>query len=207
MDELFSTFNDPAGTFGKADLIFGIYLLFGFIRGMFRGLPRELAGLLGTVVSVFVAWKYYAPVSAFIRAHTRVESETGSTLLAYILLMLVLFIAWKTITFLLKKTLDWTCPHQLKRWGGGLLGTAKHLLVLSVVLTVVLLSGEKELTDPLIDHSALGRATQQVVPGFLHRAMPAFFPPPVSEPGDGKEPEDLNEPAEPGEVSDGPGDA
>jgi len=204
MDELFSYLKDPATSFGTADLIFGIYLLFGFIKGMFRGLPRELAGLLGTVVSLFVAWKFYSPVSAFLRTHTRVDSEAGSTLLAYLLLVLVLFIAWKTITFLLKKTLDWTCPNQLKRWGGALLGTTKHLLVLSVGLTAVLLSGHEELTEQLINKSALGRATQRVVPEFLHQAMPAVFPPPATQP---EAPADPDKPDESGEGPDGSGDA
>jgi membrane protein required for colicin V production len=195
MDALLTYLNDPTTPFGPADLVFGLYLAYGAIRGLFRGLPAELAGLLGTGVTVFTAWKFYNPVSQFIRSHTRLESPAGSSLLAYLLLILTLFIAWKGITFLLRKTLDWTCPAQLRRIGGLLLGSAKSLLVISALLTAVLLSGHEVLTTHLITQSALGRATQQVVPEVLHHNLPGLFPAP---PGT---------PSEPAETEDGSGDA
>ena len=127
------------------------------------------------------------------------ESETGSDLLAYLLLVLTLLLVWKLITLLLRKTLDWTCPTQLRRWGGGLVGAAKGLLILAMALTAVDLSGHEPLRKPLVEESALGRATREFMPGILHRILPGVFP----------APEDPPQPAdpEPEASADGSGDA
>jgi membrane protein required for colicin V production len=208
MDALITYLENPDTPLGLADLIWIGYLLYGFIRGTFRGLPRELAGLLGTGVSLYCGWKFYGPVSAFIRSHTRLESETGSSLLAYLLLLLSFFLAWKLITLALKKTLDWTCPSQLQQWGGGVLGITKALIILTVILTAVNLSGFENARTPLIRRSWFGRTTQQVVPVFLHDTFPALFPEPVQDSIEELEipPESQPEPQpEPEQETDGSG--
>ncbi|GEM_PF-1344080 len=199
MNEIVDYFKDPATPLGPIDMVWILYLGYGLIRGMFRGLPKELAGMLGTLTTLYCSWRFYGPVSSTIRAYTRVESEIASGLLAYGLLVLTLLVGWKVITLLLRKTLDLTCPEQLQRWGGGFLGLSKALLVVCVILTAVNLSGQDPLREELILNSWFGRTTQRVIPVALHDAMPDVFPEPIdAAPADSPSPPDA---------SDGSGDA
>ena len=179
MEEFIDFFKDPATPLGPVDMIWVLYLCYGLIRGMFRGLPKELAGMLGTLTTLYCSWRFYGPVSSTIRETTRVESEIASELLAYGLLVLTLLISWKVITLLLLKTLDLTCPEQLQRWGGGLLGLSKATLIVCVFLTAVNLSGYDPLREELIQNSWFGRTTQRVIPVALHEALPEVFPEPI----------------------------
>lgn len=206
IEEIWEFFKDPATPLGPIDLVWIIYLIYGFLRGMFRGLPRELAGMLGTSTTLFCAWRFYGPVSEAIREQTRVESEAASSLLAYGMLVLVFLASWKLITFLLRKTLDWTCPDQLQNWGGAVLGLSKAVIIVCVILTAVNLSGHQTLRKELIQNSWFGRTTQSVIPSTLHELLPAVFPEPIYEGEDLPQPESEPE-AEPEEESDGSGDA
>jgi len=199
MEEVWQYFKDPATPLGPVDLIWILYLCIGFLRGMFRGLPRELAGMLGSAATLYCSWRFYAPISTSIRSHTRLESEMASDLLAYGLLVLTLFVGWKLITFLLRKTLDWTCPDQLQNWGGAFLGLSKAVLIVCVILTAVNLSGYEPMREELIRNSWFGRTTQSVIPGALHNLMPSVFPEPIYE--GSSEPEPVQE------ETDGSGDA
>ena len=181
MKEFINFFNDPASPLGAVDMLWVLYLCYGLIRGMFRGLPKELAGMLGTLTTLYCSWRFYGPVSSTIRDTTRVESEIASELLAYGLLVLTLLISWKVITLLLRKTLDLTCPEQLQRWGGGLLGLSKATLIVCVILTAVNLSGYDPLRDELIQNSWFGRTTQRVIPVALHETLPGVFPEPIDQ--------------------------
>ena len=101
---------DPETPYGIFDLVYGIYFIYGFIRGLFRGFPEELSQLLGTVFIFFASIKFYQPVSTFIIENTRLEDPLASKALAYLLIFLCLLLTLKFITYLIRKVLDWTCP-------------------------------------------------------------------------------------------------
>jgi hypothetical protein len=122
MDELITYLQNPETPFGVFDLVYGTYFLISFIRGLFRGLPEELSQLLGTLLIFWGGSQFYTPVSEYIISHTRLEEPAASKALAYVLIVLVFLIAWKLLTFLIRKTLDWTCPKQLRRFGGAAVG-------------------------------------------------------------------------------------
>jgi len=166
----------PDTPVGVLDAVYAGWLLYGLVRGAFRGLPGELAGLLGTVVTFIGAWKFYVPVSAFIRAHTRLEHPAGSDVLAYVLMVILFLASWKLITWLLHKALDWTCPRGLRIPGGMLLGVAKSAVVLCLLLMAVELSGHEYLKEQMIRQSWFGRQTREVIPTYLHDRLPALFP-------------------------------
>ncbi|MGA0333620.1 MAG: CvpA family protein [Kiritimatiellia bacterium] len=158
---------DPETPFGLFDLGYAVLLLYGFLRGIFRGLPEELSQLMGTVLIFFGSMYFYRPVSAFIIQHTRLEDPTASKALAYFLIFLVLMLAWKLLTFLIRKTLDWSCPKQIRRLGGALVGTAKNALLIAVVLAAVMISGHQVLKEAMIEQSWYGRQIQALLPAGI----------------------------------------
>lgn len=164
---LFDYLNDPETPFGPADLVYATYFLYAFIRGAFRGLPTELSNLLGTVLIFFGSSKFYRPVSDFIMDHTRLEDPTASKALAYLLILLVLMLTWKLVTFLIKKTLDWSCPRALKGIGGAAVGLLKSALIVGVILTLVLISGHQVLGRSLVENSWFGRQFKAIMPASI----------------------------------------
>ena len=190
---LFSYLTDPDTPFGIMDPVYTVYLMYGLVLGLFRGLPEELAQLAGTVLVLVGAHFFYRPVSAIMIEHTQLDSEEASLALAYLLLVLLIFIVWRLTTFLIRKALDWTCPKPLYRPGGALLGIAKCALILSILLTFVKLSGHSLLNEHLIRRSWLGRAVEQIIPEQAREFLPDWLLDPAA--------------PEPEEVHDGPRDA
>lgn len=179
---LVSYLQNPETPFGLMDPVYAVYLMYGLVLGLFRGLPEELAHVAGTALVAVGALFFYQPVSAVIIEHTRLEREEASLALAYLLMVLLFFITWRVLIALIKKALDWTCPQPLYRPGGALLGVAKCVLVLTVILTLVQLSGHSLLTDHLITRSWLGRAMDQVIPEQAHEVLPDWVPAPAGAP-------------------------
>lgn len=155
---------DPGTPFGVFDLIYGSYFLYALVRGAFKGLPAELSNLLGTVLIFYGSARFYHPVSTFIISHTRLDDPTASRALAYLLILLVLMIVWKLITFLIKKTLDWTCPGALKGIGGAAVGLLKSAVIVGVILTLVLISGHEVLRSAMVEESWFGRQFERMLP-------------------------------------------
>jgi uncharacterized membrane protein required for colicin V production len=164
LNTLLDYLRNPETPVGVFDLVYGCYFLFSLIRGLFRGLPEELSGLLGTLLVFWGGSRYYGPVSEFIVRHTRLEEPAASRALAYALIILLFLIAWKLLTFLIRKTLDWTCPRQLRRFGGGAVGLIKSGIIICVILAGVLLSGHQVLIDHMIGESYIGSAALNVLP-------------------------------------------
>lgn len=169
---------DPETTFGVMDPVYALYLTYGLVRGMFRGFPEEVAHLAGTILVAVGAHFFYRPVSSVMIAHTKLESEEASLALAYLLMLLLFFVVWRLITLVIKKALDWTCPKPLYRPGGALMGLAKCGLVLSLLLTLVQLSGHQTLTGPLIQRSWIGQNLEQILPEKTYEYLPDWVPSP-----------------------------
>ncbi len=173
LNPFFDYLKNPDTAFGVFDLVYGLLLIYGFIRGLFRGLPEELSQLLGTILVFFGSMKFYTPVSNTIMEYTRLEDPTASLVLSYLLIFLVLMITWKLITFVIRKALDWSCPKQLKRLGGAFVGLAKNSLLIVVVLTAVLISGHKVLRRSMIEESGFGRQVIKWLPASVVSQEPA----------------------------------
>jgi uncharacterized membrane protein required for colicin V production len=195
---LLTYLQDPDTPYGIMDPVYTLYMIYGLILGLFRGLPEELAHLVGTLLIAVGAYLFYQPVSAVMLEHTRLDSEEASLALAYLLMILFFFVAWRIIILVLKKALDWTCPKPLYRPGGAILGMGKCVLVLCVILFMAQLSGHRVLTDHLISRSWLGNTLVEFIPERAHEVLPEWIPG-AAGPG---EPEPT-----PPQAADGSGDA
>lgn len=176
MHDLWEYLLDPETPLGVMDGIYALFLLYGLIRGFFRGLAFELASLIGMVILFFGSWLGYRPVAAWLLTHTQLESQEAGQTIAYILSVGVLLIGWKLATFLVQKFLHFTLPKSIQRPGGAIFGILKSALVLCVLLLAVQISGHTQAIAWTIEDSAFGRLTQRWVPATLHRWAPEAFP-------------------------------
>ena len=174
--DLVNNLTETTSTISVVDWVFLAYLGFGLIRGFFRGLADELAGLLGTLIVFVAGWRLYRPVSDMLLEHTRMQNEVPAQALAYVLLVVLFLVAWNLLIFILKKIGTLTFPKGLNILGGGFMGLAKCAGIICILLYAVNLSGIRLLQEKLVEETWTGRATQQVVPETLNRWIPALFP-------------------------------
>lgn len=158
------------------DLLYGAILLYGVIRGLFRGFGMELAGLVCSVLVFFSAWRLYRPLAAWLLENTRLESQPAGETIAYLLTAFLIFILWKVLEVLLRKLFTLATPDALKRPGGAILGGLKSAVFLCAVLLGVMLSGREPLIQGFVDKSFFGRLTQRHVPEKLNQWFPGLLP-------------------------------
>jgi len=185
LDALLSYLRDPETPFGVMDPVYTVYLMYGGVRGLFRGFAEELSRMLGTLLVFVGAHFLYRPVSSLMIEHTRLESPEASLALAYLLMALLFLVAWKLLTLVLKKALDWTSPKQFHRVGGALTGGIQCALILGVVLTAVELSGHAFLREHLVERSWLGSQIQRLPPDSMESLLPGRQEQPESGNGSG----------------------
>ncbi len=161
------------------DILFVLYLFFGLIRGVFRGLALELAGLLGSGLIFFGAWRFYIPLSEWLLQNTRLESQETGRLMSYILVVIVGLVLWQVIMLLLKKIFTIAVPSVLQRPGGAVLGLLKCAVILCVLLLAVNLTPFEDTKNTLLQNSAFARFTQHWVPEKIERWFPGLLPEPL----------------------------
>jgi len=162
--------------FGLMDGVYALFILYGLIRGVFRGLALELAGLLGSVLIFFGAWRFYLPFAEWLLTNTRLESQKTGEIMAYLLAVLVCFLVWQLLFLLLGKFFAFAVPKVLQRPGGAVLGALKCAVTLCVLLLAVNLTPFETLKQWLVTDSAFGRATQQRVPETIEKWFPGLLP-------------------------------
>ena len=186
---------DPETPLGMLDPVYGTFIVYGLVRGLFLGLPEEVARVVGTFLVVFGSRIFYQPVSEALIDRTQLESEQVSFALAYLLLALLFFVVWRLLILITRKALDWTFPDLTHRPGGAIVGFAKSTLILCVVLTIVQLTSVAGLQKHMIDRSWIGRTLSPFLPKTLEELPQDWLP--------GSEVPDTP----PAPVEDGSGDA
>lgn len=114
------------------DIVFCVILGFLGIRGIFRGLVKEVASILGLVLGFVLANSYYTQLSPLLAPHL------GGPGLANLAAYLGIFLGTLTAVFLLasliRKILKLIMLGWLDSIGGGALGLFKGALMCSIIV-------------------------------------------------------------------------
>jgi membrane protein required for colicin V production len=117
------------------DIIIASLLLFGFIRGIFKGLFVEIASLLALVAGVYGAIHFSYFVGNFLAQKVSWD-EKFVTLISFTITFAIIVLVIALIGKLLTKIADFASLGLLNKILGGLFGLLKIALILSVVLIV-----------------------------------------------------------------------
>jgi membrane protein required for colicin V production len=133
------------------DIIVVVILAYCIIRGVFRGLLKELSSIIGVFGGFYAAYTYYAVAA---RPLSKWISHTGylnlvSFIIIFCIVFLVISILGVVINYLLKLAfLGW-----FDRLAGALFGAVKGILIVSVLLialTAFLPKGSPFIKDSLL---------------------------------------------------------
>lgn len=117
------------------DIILAALLLFGFIRGLFKGLFVEVASLVAFVLGVYGAIHFSGFAAGFLESKVDWEERTINIVafaITFVVIVLTIGLAGKALT----KLADFAALGIINKLAGGIFGALKIGLILSVILIV-----------------------------------------------------------------------
>ena len=117
------------------DIILAALLLFGFIRGLSKGLFVEVASLVALVLGVYGAIHFSYFASEILESKVDWNEKTINIIafaITFVVIVLVISLAGKALT----KLADFAALGIINKLAGGVFGAVKIGLILSVLLIV-----------------------------------------------------------------------
>jgi len=151
------------------DIIISILLLFGFIRGILKGLFVELASIVALVAGVYGAIHFSDYAANFLEKYVSWKTEYIYILefaITFIVIVLVITLIGKALT----KVADLTALGLLNKILGGLFGILKVGFILSILITFF---SKLNNTIPFIEEETLDKS---VLYNPVKKIAPTIFP-------------------------------
>lgn len=154
------------------DIILAALLLFGFIRGIMKGLFVELASLVSLVAGVYGAIHFSYFVGNFLQDQVDWD-ERYISIVAFAVTFVVIVIAISLLGKLFTKIADFASLGLLNKLIGGVFGALKVGLILSVLLIVfdklnsTIPFVNKENTEESILYKHVKDLAPMIFPNFL----------------------------------------
>lgn len=118
------------------DVVFGAIALFLLVRGLFRGLLREVLSTAGVVGAWWLAGRYGQAVGKYAEAY--VDGPGLAGFVGYLAVFFAVMLGVKFVTWLVAKVLQASPAAWIDIPGGGLVGLAKGWLLCCVILAGLL---------------------------------------------------------------------
>ena len=156
------------------DLLMITIFAYGLIRGVFRGLVREMASIVGVLGGFYAAYTYYPQVAKLVSAW--ITNPAYRNILSYLALFTLVVIIVGILAVVIKYLLNIAYLGWVDRVSGALFGAIKGILVIGVifiVLTAFLPKG-----SPFIKNSTLAphvATVSEVMATVLSKEMKTNF--------------------------------
>lgn len=115
------------------DLVFGVIIIVVAIMGAFKGFVRQIVGLLSIFAGVWCAFKFSSWAAMKVQQWCHAGERTMYIACFIIIVVLVILLGWLLARFI-EKILKITTLGWLNRLLGAILGAAKIILLLSVIV-------------------------------------------------------------------------
>lgn len=111
------------------------FLGYGFFRGIFRGLIKEVFGILGLLAGIVIGYFFSEDLSRVLLDLELFDSSWAKPV-AFFALFLTVLVLFRLMAYLLSETLSWASLGAVNAFLGGLFGMAKWGMILTVVLVL-----------------------------------------------------------------------
>ncbi len=119
------------------DVILLIFMAYFTIRGIFRGLIKELIIILALVLGYIVAITFYEQGAILLFKNFHDFPKAGARILSFFLIFLAVNISLRILGSFLEKIIKFAFLQPLNRIGGGVFGLIKSLFFLSIVVFII----------------------------------------------------------------------
>jgi len=154
---------------GIFDIIIAVILVFGFIRGLMKGLFVEVASLVSLVAGVYGAIHFSYFVGDFLQAKVSWK-ESYITLVSFAVTFALIVLVISLLGKLFTKLADFAYLGWINKALGGVFGALKLALILSVILMVF---DKFNNTIPFIDKS---EKESSILYEPVRKLAPLLFP-------------------------------
>lgn len=117
------------------DIIIAVILIFGFIRGLMKGLFVEIASLVALVAGVYGAIHFSYFVGDYLQTKVSWE-ESYITLVSFAITFAIIVLAISLLGKLLTKLADFAFLGWINKILGGVFGALKIALIFSVIILI-----------------------------------------------------------------------
>lgn len=152
------------------DIFFAAAMAIGAVRGMLRGLSRELADLVRVLGAFLAAYFLYRPLAALLIEKSRL-SDVASAIVAFLLVLLAAFLVLTLLHILLSKFMQFAFKGPLERLGGLLSGLLKGAVFASVVVLLLGFWPHPAFRKAVREDSYCGRWLTASYPGVYSRLV------------------------------------
>lgn len=118
------------------DVIVLVIISFCMIRGYFKGLIREISGIIGVVVGFYGANTYYQLLTPYLE--TLIKTPAARSLICFLVLFCGILILIGLLAALIRKFLSLVFLGWVDRFFGLVFGTAKGGLIVSVLFIMMM---------------------------------------------------------------------
>jgi membrane protein required for colicin V production len=132
------------------DILVAVILSYSLIRGLFRGLVKELASIIGVLGGFFAAYFFYGAAAGHLSG--MVSNPAYRNILAFMVIFCSVVILVNLLAVVIKYVLNIVFLGWLDRLGGVAFGVVKGVLIVSVlflVLTAFLPKGTPLIKDSM----------------------------------------------------------
>lgn len=152
--------------FNLLDIFAAVYLLFGLLRGLKRGLSGELARLASMAFILFAGWRMYVPLGEKIAEVTRLTDEQ-SLLAGFALTILAAGVSMILLRLVLKNILEFTFKGKLEKIGGMVAGFLRSSVLIALIVIPLGLSPIPYLQRTVAEESLVGST-------IIHYLVPVY---------------------------------
>ncbi|MDR1679106.1 MAG: CvpA family protein [Prevotellaceae bacterium] len=118
------------------DVVFGIVLLYGLIKGIFRGFILEAASFIGVVSGIYIANIFDENVAQYIGEYCDLSSRFSQPIAFFLI-----FAAIVVLCHFVAKIIDKAAKMMMLGWLNKLLGATfsllKYAFIISILLNVI----------------------------------------------------------------------
>ena len=151
------------------DIIIAVVLLFGFVRGLMKGLFVEVASLVALVAGVYGAIHFSYFIGDWLQNSVNWD-EKYVTLAAFAGTFVVIIVVVALLGKILTKIADFAALGLLNKLLGGIFGALKLGLILSVIF---IFFGKMNDTIPFVNPESL---SQSILYNPVKKIAPMIFP-------------------------------
>ena len=117
------------------DILIGVIVGFCLIRGIFRGLVKEITSIVGVFIGFYAAYTYYPVVAKWLSR--LITNESYLNICSFLITFTILFFVVGFIGVLLKHLLKAVALGWADRILGAAFGFLKAVLIVSVLLVAL----------------------------------------------------------------------
>ena len=117
------------------DIVISIILIYGIIRGFYRGLFLEISSLIGLILGLYCAINFNPIISKYLKEFVSIE-ENYITIISFIITLIIVIVLLNLIAKSLTKLANAIALGLVNKIAGAFFGLIKYFIICMVFVLV-----------------------------------------------------------------------